>query len=128
MIVRTREDLKGLDRIVSDKKWISARYLLKKDGLGFSLHETIIEAGSEQQLWYKNHFEANIIIEGVAEVEDLATGKVYGLAPGTLYALDRHDRHIFRAKTRVRLICVFNPPCTGQEIHDRDGNFPLLED
>ena len=44
MIVRTHTDLEALDSIASDKKWSSARYLLKKDGMGFSLHETIVEA------------------------------------------------------------------------------------
>ena len=126
MIVRTHTDLEALDSIASDKKWSSARYLLKKDGMGFSLHETIVEAGSEQILWYKNHLEACIVVEGEGEIEDLSTGKKYVLRPGTCYALDKNDRHIFRSKNRIRLICVFNPPCTGKEIHDEDGSYPLL--
>jgi hypothetical protein len=24
-------------------------------------------------------------------------------------------------------VCVFNPPCTGAEVHDEDGAYPLLE-
>jgi mannose-6-phosphate isomerase-like protein (cupin superfamily) len=126
MIVRTQDDLKKLDSVVSDRMWTSYRYLLKKDGVGFSLHETVVEAGSEQVLWYKNHIEANLILEGEAEVEDLGTGRKYALKPGSMYVLDGHERHIFRSKTRVRLVCVFNPPCTGKEVHDADGSFPLL--
>jgi L-ectoine synthase len=126
MIVRTRDDLKKLDAVVSDRKWTSYRYILKGDGVGFSLHETVIEAGSEQQLWYKNHVEANLILEGEAEVEDLTTGTIHRLLPGSMYVLDGHEKHIFRTKTRVRLVCVFNPPCTGKEVHDADGSFPLL--
>ena len=126
MIVRNRKELEALGSLVSDKKWTSARYLLKRDGMGFSLHETTVEAGSEQILWYKNHLEACILLEGEAEIEDLKTGKKYRLTPGTCYALDQHDRHVFRTKKRTRLICVFNPPCTGKEIHDQDGSFPLL--
>jgi quercetin dioxygenase-like cupin family protein len=126
MIVRTKDDLKKLDSVVSDKMWTSFRYLLKKDGVGFSLHETVVEAGSEQVLWYKNHIEANLILEGEAEVENLGTGKKYSLKPGSMYVLDGHEKHVFRSKTRVRLVCVFNPPCTGKEIHDADGSFPLL--
>jgi L-ectoine synthase len=45
-----------------------------------------------------------------------------------LYALDRHDRHNLRARTRMRLVCVFNPPLTGREVHDADGVYPLVEE
>jgi len=126
MIVRTRKDLEALGSIVSDKKWSSSRYLLKRDGMGFSLHETTVEAGSEQMLWYKNHLEACLLLEGEAEIEELATGRKHRLSPGTCYALDQHERHVFRTLKKCRLICVFNPPCTGREIHDQDGSFPLL--
>ena len=94
----------------------------------FRSHETTVEAGSEQILWYKNHFEACIVIEGEGEIEDLSTGEVHLLFPGVAYGLDQHDRHIFKAKTRMKLICVFNPPCTGKEVHDEEGVFPLLDD
>src|SRR5512137_3136232 len=100
MIVRDRKQLEAIGSIVSDKKWTSARYLLKRDGMGFSLHETTVEAGSEQVLWYKNHLEACIILEGEAEIEDLKTGQKHALLPGTCYALDQHDRHVFRTKRR----------------------------
>jgi L-ectoine synthase len=26
----------------------------------------------------------------------------------------------------VRTVCVFNPPCTGREVHDENGVYPLL--
>jgi L-ectoine synthase len=127
MIVRTRKDLEALGSIVSEKKWSSARYILKRDGVGFSLHDTTVEEGSEQVLWYKHHLEVCLLLEGEAEIEVMATGKKHRLFPGTCYALDQHERHVFRARTRCRMICVFNPPCTGQEIHDPDGSFPLLQ-
>mgnify|MGYP001947326148 FL=1 len=44
-----------------------------------------------------------------------------------MYALNEHDEHYLRAKTDLRLICVFNPPLTGQEVHDEDGVYPLLD-
>ena len=31
-----------------------------------------------------------------------------------------------RAHTDVRTVCVFNPPCTGREVHDENGVYPLL--
>ncbi|KXS54017.1 MAG: L-ectoine synthase, partial [Marinobacter sp. T13-3] len=52
------QDIIGTEREVSDKQWTSRRLLLKKDGMGFSFHETIIKAGSEHTFWYKHHLEA----------------------------------------------------------------------
>jgi L-ectoine synthase len=28
----------------------------------------------------------------------------------------------------MRLICVFNPALVGDEVHDEDGSYPLLND
>ena len=50
---------------------------------------------------------------------------VHPIKPGTLYALDRHDRHILRARTKMRMVCVFNPPLLGKEVHDKHGAYPL---
>ena len=40
-----------------------------------------------------------------------------------MYVLDRHDPHIVRAKTDLRLICIFTPALTGHENHDEDGSY-----
>jgi L-ectoine synthase len=58
----------------------------------------------------------------------LPEGRVYPIGPGVLYALNEHDRHYLRAHTRMRTICVFNPPLTGREVHDEDGVYPLVEE
>ena len=55
----------------------------------------------------------------------MANGKVHAIAPGTIYALDKHDRHILRAKTEMIMACVFNPPLNGREVHDDTGAYPL---
>ncbi|MDY7036238.1 MAG: ectoine synthase [Thermodesulfobacteriota bacterium] len=125
MIVRTIENIKGTEAEVSTPNWISRRLLLKKDGMGFSLHETTIYANTETPMQYLNHLEAVYCIEGEGEVETVEDGRVYPIKPGTIYALDRHDRHILRAKTELRMVCVFNPPCTGDEVHDENGAYPL---
>ncbi|PTQ56803.1 MAG: L-ectoine synthase [Candidatus Carbobacillus altaicus] len=78
-------------------------------------------------MWYKHHYEAVYCIEGEGEIEDLKTGEVHAIQPGTLYVLDQHDPHVLRAKNDMRLVCVFNPPLTGQEIHDAEGAYPLLQ-
>jgi L-ectoine synthase len=127
MIVRKITDIIGTDRDVDDGNWVSRRLLLRKDGMGFSMHETILRAGTETYMWYKHHLEAVYCIDGEGEVEDLATGTLHRLEPGTLYALNDHDQHIVRAKTDIRTVCVFCPPVTGQEVHDEEGVYPLIE-
>lgn len=127
MIIRKLTDIIGTDRDVDDGNWVSRRLLLRKDGMGFSMHETILRAGTETYMWYKHHLEAVYCIDGEGEVEDLANGTVHRLEPGTLYALNDHDKHIVRAKTDIRTVCVFYPPVTGQEVHDEEGVYPLIE-
>jgi L-ectoine synthase len=95
--------------------------------MGFSMHETILRAGTETYMWYKHHLEAVYCIEGEGEIEDLASGTLHRLEPGTLYALNENDKHIVRAKTDIRTVCVFYPPVTGQEVHDAEGVYPLIE-
>lgn len=124
MIVRSLASLHDTDREVHAKTWVSRRLLLKSDGMGFSLHETVLYAGTETSMWYKNHLEAVLCIGGTGEIEELETGLRHAIEPGTMYALDRHDRHVLRAHTDLRMICVFNPPCSGRETHDADGSYP----
>lgn len=130
MIVRKLKDIIGSDRDVGAEGWRSRRLLLKDDNMGFSLHETVIEEGSEHTFWYKYHFEAVYLTEGRGEIEDLATGEVHALEAGTMYALDKHDKHILRANkgSHMKMVCAFNPPCTGQETHDEDGAYLPAED
>jgi L-ectoine synthase len=128
MIVRTLTDLIDSPRDVRGPTFHSRRLLLRSDAMGFSLHDTILHAGSETRMWYRNHVEAVYCMEGEGELEDLTTGRKHRIAAGTMYALDGHERHVLRAESTLRMICVFNPPLTGQELHDADGTYPLLTD
>lgn len=123
MIVRHLKNLLDGERDVRGPVWASRRFLLAEDGVGITLTETTVEAGSEQVLWYKHHVEANYVIEGEGEVENVATGEVYPLAPGSLYVLDQYEKHRLKTFTRMRLVCVFTPALTGREIHDEDGAY-----
>lgn len=127
MIIRKLADLNSAERCVSDTNWTSRRLLLHKDGMGFSMHDTILHAGTATPMWYRNHVEAVYCVEGRGEIVDLADESVHAIEPGTLYALDQHDRHILKAITQLRMICVFNPPLHGPETHDAEGAYPLLE-
>ena len=125
MIVRDLESIEGTERDVRAETWSSRRLLLSADGMGFSLHDTVLHAGSVTEMWYRNHVEAVYCIEGSGELEDIDNGTVHRVGPGTMYALDGHEKHRLHAHTRLRMVCVFNPPCSGAEVHDDDGSYPL---
>jgi len=118
------KDLEGTDREVqSPAGWTSFRFLLAGDGMGFSMHETIFPPGLEVPMHYKHHLEAVYCYRGTGVITDLDGDVTHEIEPGTLYALDKHDRHVLKATTELRLVCVFNPPVTGREIHDADGAY-----
>ncbi len=128
MKVVTLKQLEGTDREVkSPAGWTSVRFLLKQDGMGFSFHETTFPAGLEFDMWYKNHLEAVYCYQGRGELTNRDTGETHVIEPGTLYALDKHDRHTLRAIEELKLVCAFNPPVTGRELHDEDGSYLVDE-
>ena len=129
MIVRRLQDILNTERDVKTETWASRRLLLAGDGMGFSMHETTIFAGTETHIHYRNHLEAVYCIEGEGEIETVADGKVHPIRVGTIYALDQHDAHILRANkgSHMRMVCVFNPPVTGEEVHDETGAYPLTD-
>ncbi|OED43946.1 L-ectoine synthase [Chromatiales bacterium (ex Bugula neritina AB1)] len=127
MIVRTLDDLKSTGGYAEKAgHWSSARYLLRDDNVGFTLTQTTVAAGQSIEMHYKNHIEANLLLEGTAELTDHETGTVYQLEPGSMYTLDKHDKHRLHAKTDLRIVCVFTPALTGAETHDEDGSYPML--
>ncbi|EAY57667.1 MAG: Ectoine synthase [Leptospirillum rubarum] len=125
MIVRTLEEAERSERRVVTPTWESTRLLLKNDRMGFSFHITTIYANTETHICYQNHLEAVYCISGEGVVETLADGVVHKIRPGTLYVLDRHDDHLLRGITEMKLACVFNPPLSGKEVHDEKGVYPL---
>ncbi len=127
MIVRKLNDMeKDGRRIVSpDGNWESSRMLLKDDNMGFSFHITTIYEGADFRMHYQNHLESVYCIAGEGEVETLDDGKKYPISPGTLYILDKHDRHMLRAFKEMTMACVFNPPLNGKEVHNTEGAYEL---
>ncbi|MGH3560964.1 MAG: ectoine synthase [Mycobacterium sp.] len=128
MIVRTLAEMKGTDRDVQAETWNSQRLLLARDGQSFSMHETILYAGTDTAMWYANHVEAVYCIGGEGELVNDETGEVHELRDGTLYLLDGHEHHRVRARADLRMVCVFTPPVTGREVHDETGAYPLIRE
>ena len=125
MIVRTLQEAEKGPRKIYSNGWDSTRLLLRNDNMGFSFHITTIYKDAKLDLHYQNHLESVYCISGKGSVEDLATGKVYPIEPGTIYILDMNDKHILRAEEEMKMACVFNPPLHGKEVHNPDGAYEL---
>ncbi|MBI3896790.1 MAG: ectoine synthase [Gammaproteobacteria bacterium] len=122
MIIRKLEEISGTERDIAWGNGQSRRFLIARDGMGFSVTDTLVKAGSSSLLEYKNHLEACYCVEGEGEVVDYTTQKTHAITPGTIYALDKHEKHVLNAKTDLRLVCVFNPPLNGSEKHRLNGD------
>lgn len=101
----------------------SLRILLASDGMGYTMTKTYIPKNDPQFWHYKNHLETCFCIKGRATLKNLNDGKTYLIYPGTAYILDKHDPHTLEAHEDTELICVFNPPLTGREVHQEDGSY-----
>lgn len=126
MIVRTLKEIIDTPRDVKTKTWCSRRLLLQEDGMGFSMHHTVIYAGTQTHIWYQHHLEGVYCVEGVGSVELIPSGETFRIEPGTLYALNKNDEHWLRAETDLHLICTFNPPLVGDETHDANGVYAIV--
>jgi L-ectoine synthase len=114
MLIRKLDEVKTVE-------WgngLSRRFLLESDGMGYTVTDTIINAGTTSRLEYKNHLEACYCIEGSGAVVEM-DGTRHEIAVGTLYALNNHDAHDLIADPGgdMRLVCMFTPALTGDEAH-----------
>src|SRR5690606_30833731 len=82
VIVRRLDDLLGTDREVDGGTWVSRRLALADDALGYSLHDTVIRAGTTTEMWYRHHVESVYVVEGTGILEDRETGDKHDLSPG----------------------------------------------
>jgi L-ectoine synthase len=127
MKVISLTDIKDTEREVHCPHggFTSFRFLLAKDGMGFSMHKTVIPRGDAQHWHYKNHLEACYCVAGAGILQNLQTGEKHWIFPDTVYVLDNHDDHNFQAIEDTVLISVFNPPVAGGEVHDADGSYRM---
>ncbi|MDH4008717.1 MAG: ectoine synthase [Desulfuromonadales bacterium] len=130
MIVRKLNEIIETEREVfaSNGNWRSRRFLSESDRMGFSLHDTTIFAGTKTLIHYKHHVEAVYCVEGSGQVELIDEDRVIPVSAGTMYALNQHEKHYLVANTEMRIICVFNPPLSGTEVHREDGSYAELAD
>lgn len=105
------------------KSVLSVKNVLKynitaKDNIGFTVAHTVVRAGPESKLQYRNYLEACYCIGGSGEVEGTERN-VYPITPGTIYVLDEHDAPYLRGckDEDLILVSIFNPAITGDEKH-----------
>lgn len=127
MIVRNLNEIIDTKYDVFDPegRWRSRRFLTAKDQMGFSLHDTTIFAGTKTFIHYKHHVEAVYCIEGSGQVELIDEERIIPVSSGTMYALNNHEKHHLVAHTDMRIICVFNPALSGEEVHRSDGSYEI---
>lgn len=103
---------------------VSHRIITKSDNMGFGFHKTVIspDAGKVFQ-HYKNHLESCYCVSGKALLTNAVTGEYFAIGADMTYVLDNNDPHYFEALEETVLLCVFNPPLTGDEIHQDDGSY-----
>ena len=128
MIIRKLNELTGTkcEVLAPNGNWQSRRFITQSDRMGFSLHDTIIKAGTETKIWYKNHLEAVYCISGDGSIDNLTNGDSHEIKPGVMYALNQNEKHILKGGSEdMRLVCVFYPALRGDEKHDKDGSYPI---
>jgi quercetin dioxygenase-like cupin family protein len=120
-------DIKKLDsdRVVECPKgdFVSHRILLDKDGMGYTMTKTVIKKGGPYFWHYKQHLESCYCVSGSGVLTNKETGEQHEIKEDVTYVLDKNDPHTFEANTEVVLICVFNPPLEGGEVHREDGSY-----
>lgn len=125
MKILTPEMMDGSEREVKCPKggFVSRRMLLESDGMGYTITHTTITPGMRQRWHYKNHLESCYCLKGSGILTEESTGNTHRILPGIMYVLDKNDAHWFIADVEVQLLCIFNPPLKGKEVHQEDGSY-----
>lgn len=115
MLIRKLDEVKCVE-------WgngLSRRFLLEADGMGYTVTDTIVRAGTKSLIEYRNHLEACYCIEGSGKVIEM-DGTEHEIVVGTMYALDKRDPHYLCGGENedLRLVCMFTPALQGDEHHD----------
>ena len=61
MIIRYVEDLKDTDREVAHGNWVSRRFILRKDKMGFSFHENHHQGRDRKPLLVRQPFRGRLL-------------------------------------------------------------------
>jgi L-ectoine synthase len=126
MFVKRASEMRsaGKELVVASGRARTIRVLTQPDDVGFGFSDVHFAAGADTVLWYKHHWEANHVLDGIGEVTDLTSGTSCKLEPGLAYCVGPRDRHRLRATTDLHLVSIFCPAPRGDEQHDAEGTLP----
>ena len=88
----------GHEKVVANGEASTLRMLTRHDRVGFSLSDVYLGEGARADLWYKHHWEANLVIGGRGSVADRESGREWPLSFGTMYLVGPRDRHVVEAE------------------------------
>jgi len=130
MIVRSVAEYQASGRMVglAGGQATSTRLITAQDGMGFSLAFVTLERGLSFDLWYKHHWETNVVLAGSARLSDTGRGDSWELDHDSVYLVGPTDRHRLEAHTPIEVLSVFCPAVNGDEVHDADGSYPPTGD
>jgi L-ectoine synthase len=112
-------DCDGTDRVARGPGWRSRRFFLAGDGLGYSMHETTVDAGTRLEICYTIHRESVYCVSGEGTVEDVLSQRVVQVRPGTVWSAGISDAHVITADSLMTFVCVFTPAlASGEAAHD----------
>lgn len=120
MKVISGDELGTMNRVMefTPGGFLSHRFLLAEDGVGFTVTRTVIPPKGPQRWVYPNSIEACYCVTGKGELVNIATGERHTIEPDTLYVLNKNEEHTFEAiGDPVTLLCVFTPALRGDEAH-----------
>ncbi|GGW46895.1 ectoine synthase [Vreelandella hamiltonii] len=122
MKVLTTPEMKNCTTI-TEEKFTSIRAITSQYNKLFSIHETTVHKNKTLELCYENHDEYVYVIEGRGELHNYKTGEKHLLEPGTIYHVEKNERHLLKTHERMRGVCIFTPACKGDERHNENGSY-----
>jgi L-ectoine synthase len=125
MFVRTKEDARAAGHVIeiAGGSAEAVRYLTRDDGMGYSLSTAAMRAGETATLHYRHHWEANLVVAGSGELEEIATGRRWPLHPGVAYVVGPQDAHLVRAVDDLLVVSIFTPPLAGTVTNAADHSY-----
>ncbi|SDU03276.1 ectoine synthase [Stappia sp. ES.058] len=125
-LVRSVDDITGTARDVFWGNGQSRRLLVRADGYGFALCQTLGNPETDSPLQYRHHFESCYYVAGSGEYvwqqgrHPIDTNG----AGGTVFIMNRNDAHRMVVRDASICLSIFTPPIEGMESHDFSGSAP----
>lgn len=125
-LIRRVAETVGTGRDVFWGNGQSRRLLVRDDGFGFALCQTLGNANTDSPLQYRHHFESCYYVSGSGEyVWESGSHPIDTNGAGaTVFIMNRNDAHRMVVRDPSVCLSVFSPPIEGHEAHDFTGKSP----